>query len=1652
MGGSTYAQDNCASAVTLCAGSSRNSTTVGATTVGSDPALSCGDAVVNNSVWFAILAVNNGNCTVTVININNNPGLDMQAYTGTCGSLVSTGFCASGSSATGGTMTMSFPTVSGITYYIMVDGNAGNQEAFDITATTPNDAVVARPDANFDVDPVSGCAPLNVLLDNTTTLHGGTNITYDWKIDAAAYIPSSGVDSTILLNTIGTHTVTLRVCNQQCGCKTVSQDIDVLNLFPSISYLPASSCIGTPIQFNGAAIILPDPPTVNPNITSWDWDFGDPASGASNTANGQSVNHTFTNTSSSYSVSLTIQGLCGPKTVTTVINLRPKPIVTITGGMDICEGQNLNLGSTLSNATAPITYNWVGAGTYSCTNCPATVISNLLVGGPYSIALSIVDFNGCSADTFVDVTVNELPTVFAGGFLTVCPNDSAALNATASNGIAPYHYQWSPSAGLSNDTIFDPYTFNTNSVSYCITVTDVNGCVSLPDCIIIDQYPTPTIVPSSANLCASQLPLQNTFNVNGSGAGSQYEWGLSPDYALITGAAPDSSSIDASFPPVPATYNFIAIVTDGVTGCVDTVPTSFTVTAGLSMSVSGPSTICSGDSATLNVTGATTYSWTATPAYAFADSTNSVQVVFPAVNTIFTITGTMGTCTQTINHSLTVGANPVAFINPIAPVCSCGVVTLDGTGSTPGMTYLWTSQNGSSIVAPGNIVTNGTVCVNDSITLTVTDPSTSCKNSVKEAAVSRPKPVSKANVTPPLICNGVATAINLDGSLSDPGMTYAWTSNTGAVITDSTQMSTTSNVSAATIFSLTVTDAFGCDSTSSSTVNIYPPPTFAANPPFLCTSDPVLQSTLTVSGATPGSTFTWTAIPGCVVPNSAITESQVFDFGTCGTGVYNFDVTVNDIGTTCITNLSQIVTVVSGVVLTVSNDTTFCEGGVATLTASGANSFLWSTGDTTNSITLSGLTAASSPYQYIVIGTIGGCVNSDTIIVTVNPIPNTAIVSADTSVCENDPAVIYSVTPGGANYTWAISGGVIIVGQGSSDVIVNWNSPGLGQLTVYETNSFGCDGPTLMINVIINASPFAPVITGLDTVCRDEYATYFIIPNAGSTYTWSVTGGASITGLSGSVNTIHWGASGTGTVNVYETTAAGCDGPSTSNSIYIKPRPSPVSVSGSMLVCDIVPEIYTVNPNPGSTYTWTVVNDFQHNVSPTMDTLFVNWASGSTFGMISFFETNSVGCNSDTGSINISISIHPQVFIPNDSDSICNNIPYQIISNASPSRLKWFTDGAGSFSNDTIASPMYYPAATDTGYIHFMIVASSSPCLDDTARFSLYLLESPIVTVTGPPGPICYGSSDSLRATGGGTYLWTPGGIPGPVIGIRPLITTTYTVAVTNTLNCTTRDSITVNVIPPGIPDASSDQIICSGDSALLNGSQQNATGVVWHSFGDGTFSPDSIMANAYYISGVADTVAGSVMLMITSTGACLNLTDTMIINFLYHSSIAAGNDTTLMSGNNAVVSVPLSPVAISVSGVIWTSSGTGTFSPSDTTLNPVYTPSKADMALDSVILTVTTTNSCIPVSDYLVVDFSPIIIPNVFTPYPASPGYNDYFVIQYLTPNTQLKIWDRWGNLVYTSDYYQNDWDAHGLQSEVYYYLVITEEKKYKGWVQVLR
>lgn len=81
------------------------------------------------------------------------------------------------------------------------------------------------------------------------------------------------------------------------------------------------------------------------------------------------------------------------------------------------------------------------------------------------------------------------------------------------------------------------------------------------------------------------------------------------------------------------------------------------------------------------------------------------------------------------------------------------------------------------------------------------------------------------------------------------------------------------------------------------------------------------------------------------------------------------------------------------------------------------------------------------------------------------------------------------------------------------------------------------------------------------------------------------------------------------------------------------------------------------------------------------------------------------------------------------------------------------------------------------------------------------------------------------------------------------------------------------------------------------------------------------------------------------------------------------------------------------------------------------------------------------------------VIIPDVFTP--NGDGINDTFYISYLPEGSVLKIYNRWGNIVYENGSYHNDWDGtcegKKVSDGTYFYVLQTPDgKKFNGIVNI--
>ena len=189
-------------------------------------------------------------------------------------------------------------------------------------------------------------------------------------------------------------------------------------------------------------------------------------------------------------------------------------------------------------------------------------------------------------------------------------------------------------------------------------------------------------------------------------------------------------------------------------------------------------------------------------------------------------------------------------------------------------------------------------------------------------------------------------------------------------------------------------------------------------------------------------------------------------------------------------------------------------------------------------------------------------------------------------------------------------------------------------------------------------------------------------------------------------------------------------------------------------------------------------------------------------------------------------------------------------------------------------------------------------------------------------------------------------------------------------------DKVKIFINPAATVNAGADQTVCaSAATVTLTGVVGgSATSGTW-SGGTGTFTPDANTLNAVYTPSAAEITAGSVELTLTTNdpaGPCAAVTDKVKIFINPAATVNAGADQTVCASAATVTLAGV--VGGSATSGTW-SGGTGTFTPNANTLNAVYTPSAAEIAAESVELTLTTNDPdgpCAAVTDKVKIFINP--------------------------------------------------------------------------------
>ena len=193
----------------------------------------------------------------------------------------------------------------------------------------------------------------------------------------------------------------------------------------------------------------------------------------------------------------------------------------------------------------------------------------------------------------------------------------------------------------------------------------------------------------------------------------------------------------------------------------------------------------------------------------------------------------------------------------------------------------------------------------------------------------------------------------------------------------------------------------------------------------------------------------------------------------------------------------------------------------------------------------------------------------------VNALPATSAISGNSSVCAGAVGVNYSVTlTSGSSYAWTVPSGATITAGGSgpnnNQITVTFGSTG-GNVAVTETSAASCVGSQVTKSVTVNALPTTSAISGNSTVCAGAAGeTYSVTLTSGSSYAWTVPGGATITaGGSGPNNnqiTVTFGST-SGNVAVTETSSASCAGSQVTEAVTVN-NCSPPNITNMVVNLD----------------------------------------------------------------------------------------------------------------------------------------------------------------------------------------------------------------------------------------------------------------------------------------------------------------------------------------------------------------------------------------------------------------------------------------------------------------------------------------------------
>ena len=1180
--------------------------------------------------------------------------------------------------------------------------------------------------------------------------------------------------------------------------------------------------------------------------------------------------------------------------------------------------------------------------------------SHLIANSTDVFTLAIVNGGagtGCRYGFFSEFAAEIL--LDPGVTFSVCANDTATLAGSISGGTNTGVWTTSGSGQflpdeftLTADYVPSPGDISAGAVT--LTLTSTGNCTPVDDQITLNITPAP-IMDAGVDLtvCENNPAVNLSANVT-IAAGGIWSGGAGS-------YTPNNTSLITTYNPTPteiaAGLLNLTVTSTGNGTCnpeIDVLQVSFTdaptVDAGAAQSAcaNNPDVTLAGA-----VTIATGGIWSG-GAGTFSPNVNALNAVYTPTpgeistgNVVLTLTSVGNGDCNAVTDNVTITYTNAPTINAGTDQTLCqnnSDATLAGSVSiaTGG---IWSGGLGNFTPGNANLATTYTPTVSEiasgSITLTLTSTGNGNCSAVTDNLVLNytAAPVVNAGADVAVCANN--SAVSLNGSVSGAGG-GVWLGGAGTFSPGNNSLTATYTPSAAEIAAGSVTltlESTGngnCLAESDDVViTINPNPIVNAGPNLTaCANNPAVNLGGTVTIATGG---TWSGGAGSYFSSAADlnavytpTNAEI----TAGTVTLTLSSTGNGACTASTDDL--IITITDAPTVNAGVDQTVC-GNNADVSLNGsvlmASGGVWSGGLGVFTPSNNVLNAVYSPTtSEIASGTLtltltstgNGTCNPENDQMTINfTVSPTADAGLDINVCENNTAANLSgVVANASGGIWSGGGGTYAPNNTDLNAVYTPSSAeilnGQVQLMLTTTGVGNCNVEKDSVIIFINPNP--TVNAGNDqTICVSNLQ----VSLSGS--------------ISGITNTGAWSTSGTGTFSPNNTSLNATYIPSTADSI-----------NGAFV--------------------------------------------------LTLTSTNNANCLAVTDDMTVTILPAGYADAGNDVTVCGNNANVSlngIISGGAVNGV-WSSTGTGVFTpNDSTLNATYIPSAFDiaNGSVDLMLTASSCNAGNDI--LSVTITPMPIVDA-GADITVCAsnlsiplsGSVSGANTTGtwtsSGTGTFSPNAsdlnatyIASAADSISQNIT--LVLSATNIGNCNpVTDTIQVYIYATGIANAGNDQTLCGNNaSTILNGSiTGGATQGQWTTSGTGFFTPSNTDLNATYMPSAGDITNGGVNLVLSATNSCNAASDFVAITYTPAPTANAGPNLSIC-GTNPTINVSGSITV--ASGGVWTTTGSGTFSPSNTSLTMSYTASANDISNGSVMLILTSTGNgnCIAAVDTTLIQIS---------------------------------------------------------------------------------